>query len=488
MFVSPRDITSLEDLAVACIDDPLGYVMAAYPWGESGTALAQSDGPDIWQIAELEQVGEHCRSFSTEPYRSAIASGHGVGKSALTAWLIEWFASTRPHPQIVCTANTKNQLRTKTWRELAKWHNMSLFREWFTWTATMYYHNDHPDTWFAAALPWNEAKAEAFQGTHEAHVLMIKDEASIVPPIIWETIEGAMTQPGAFDFSFGNPTRNTGEFRSVFPGGKNAHRWRTRVVDSRESKLTNPAQLREWAETYGEDSDFFRVRVKGQFPKQSAMQFIGEDLIQRAQARESIESKHSPLIFGVDVARFGDDRSVILARKGPQILRKDIFTDLDTMQFAAQVARAIDTDQPQAVFVDVVGIGAGVVDRLRQLRYDMVTGVNVGQRATKPKEYTNRRAEIWDSAKTWLEEFGCLDAKEHAELCAELQAPEYGYDARDRMYLERKEDLKDRGYASPDEADALTLTFAMPVPMLTDREIDVEELVAFPPTSTGWMA
>lgn len=461
MLDTQHDIASLEDLAVACIDDPLAFVLAAYPWGESGTPLADSDGPDQWQVEELEAIREHCQR-TDDPYRMAIASGHGIGKSAFTSWLIEWFATTRPHPQIVCTANTQQQLRTKTWRELAKWHNMSIFRDWFTWTATMYYHKEHQATWFAAAIPWSEHKAEAFQGTHEEHVMILKDEASIIPPIIWETIEGAMTQPGSFDFSFGNPTKNTGTFRSVFPGGLQAHRWRTRNIDSRTSRLTNKAEIQQWAETYGEDSDFFRVRVKGEFPKQAATQFIGEDLIQVAQRRDKTFSDASPVIVGVDVARFGDDMSVILVRRGPMIEELHSFSRLDTMQFASRVARVIDGTDPDAVFIDVVGVGGGVVDRLDQLGYDVI-GVEAGQAATDERHYMNKRAEMWDGMKTWLQEWGRLDAQAHRQLCAELTAPEYGYDARDRMYMERKEDMKERGYASPDEADALALTFAQPV-------------------------
>ena len=129
--------------------------------------------------------------------------------------------STRPHPQIVVTANTREQLLKKTFRELSVWHKLLINTGWFTWTATKFYHNDHPETWFAAAVPWSAERPESFAGTHAEHVMLLFDEASGIHDVIWEVAEGAMTTAGAAWLVFGNPTRNTGRFRECF--GKFAH-------------------------------------------------------------------------------------------------------------------------------------------------------------------------------------------------------------------------------------------------------------------------
>ena len=208
----------LLDFAASCVDDPLRFVLAAFPWGEPGTLLAHETGPDTWQMAVLEEMRVHIQT-STVAFRKAVASGHGVGKSALTSWIILWFLATHPHPQAVVTANTGTQLNTKTWRELAKWLQLSLYAETFAWTATKCYHRQHPATWFVAAVPWRADRPEAFAGTHEKHVLVIKDEASAIDDIIWENVEGAMTTPSAFWLAFANPTRNSGRSKSASRAG-----------------------------------------------------------------------------------------------------------------------------------------------------------------------------------------------------------------------------------------------------------------------------
>ncbi len=281
-----RDISPDEQLVQILAEfvyDPLGYVYFNWGWDfEAG------EGPDKWQADVLNDIGEAMRLAAAGQYgeaeekmasvRIAVASGHGIGKSALISWILKWFAATRPHPQIVVTANTKNQLETKTWRELAKWNKKARDGHLFKWTATRFSREGHHETWFAAAIPWSKEKSEAFAGTHEAHVLFLFDEASIIDDIIWEVAEGAMTTPGTLWVAFGNPTQNTGRFRECF--GKFRHRWITRQIDSRSAKMVNQAQVQQWIEDYGEDSDFVRVRVKGWFPRASVAQFIPSDVVE----------------------------------------------------------------------------------------------------------------------------------------------------------------------------------------------------------------
>ncbi|MFH1091634.1 MAG: terminase, partial [Pseudomonadota bacterium] len=303
------EITLMEDVA-GFGHDPLGFVHYVFPWGEG--ALEGHAGPDSWQEDVLNELGRG--SAGTAALRLAVASGHGIGKTALIAWITLWFISTRAHPQIVVTANTKPQLETKTWRELAKWHKLALNHDWFEWTSTKFYLQEHPETWFAAAIPWSKERPEAFQGAHERHVLMIYDEGSAIDQAIWEATEGAMTTPGAVWVVFGNPTRNTGAFRQCF--GRQRHRWITRQIDSRTAKMADKAQIQRWIEDYGEDSDFVRVRVKGEFPRAASNQSIPSDLVEAAAGKSLSPEVYSraPRTLGVDVARFGDDQTVIVRR------------------------------------------------------------------------------------------------------------------------------------------------------------------------------
>lgn len=454
---SQQDIDN--QLISACeqfVFDPLSFVLFAYPWGEG--ILKGETGPDEWQTKFLLEYGEALRSG--KPVRMARASGHGIGKTALVAWIIQHFMSTRPNPEIICTANTATQLETKTWRELAKWHGLLINRHWFDWTATKYKCKADPGTWFALAQPWSKERPDAFQGSHEKHILFLYDEASATDDIIWETTEGAMTTPGAAWIVFGNPTKNTGRFKECW--GKFRHRWNTGKIDSRTAKMANKQQIKEWIEDYGEDSDFVRVRVKGEFPRAASNQFISEELILNAQRRPNIPNlyNHMPVVMGVDVARFGDDQTVILTRQGTFLARIDKYREKDTMQTAGLVVEAIKTWSPQTVFVDVIGIGAGVVDRLHQLGYKNVIGITSGVEAQADDRYFNLRSEMWGKIKDWLK-FAILPDDD--ELKTDLIGPEYWFDGNNRIQLEGKKEMKKRGLASPDSGDALALTFAIDV-------------------------
>jgi hypothetical protein len=440
----------------ACRDDPLRFVETVFPWGEG--ALSEEDGPDAWQRELLTELGRALR-VGESPVRMAVASGHGVGKTALSAWLVLWFLSTHDHPQLVVTANTAAQLRNKTWRELAKWHRLAANRHWFEWTSARFAFRQHPETWFAAAVPWARERPEAFAGTHERHVCVIFDEASAIPEEIWDVTEGAMVTPGALWFAFGNPTRNTGRFRECFRRFR--HRWRTRGVDSREARKADARQIARWIEDYGADSDFVRVRVRGVFPRAGFAQFIPEALIETARGRAPLLVAGQPVVMGVDVARFGDDSSVILARQGQEIVHLAEYRNFDTMRLAGLVAEAANRLGPAALFVDGAGVGAGVVDRLRSLGFRVVD-VNAGAAAHEPGRFANLRAEMWSKLRDWLDGGGAIPADART-LADDLAGPEYAFDERNRLRLEAKADMKARGLASPDFADALAMTFAQPV-------------------------
>lgn len=449
--------TLAEDVA-GFLRDPLGFVYYAYPWGVKDTPLAHADGPDDWQIEVLSAIRDRDVERTT---RIAVASGHGVGKTALVAWINHWFQAVHPNNQAVTTANTQNQLLGKTWRELAYWSNMSVISHWFDWTATRFTRADdekYRKTWFAQAVPWSATNTEAFAGLHARDVMVVFDEASAIENVIWEVTEGAMTTEGALWLAFGNPTRNTGRFRECFPGGDFDHRWHTIQVDSRTAKMTNKAQIDEWVEDYGEDSDFVRVRVKGEFPRASSAQFIASDTVDDARRRSIDGYEHEPVVVGVDVARFGDDQTVVVVRQGLKLHSLSKVRGQSTVEVARLAVAIRDEWSADAIFVDGIGIGAGVVDILRDMNIDNVFDVVVSQTAQDEEKYANKRAEVWGRMRDWLQRGA--DIPEDKELKAHLTGIEYGYNAKMQIQLEKKSDMKKRGLDSPDTAEAVAMTFA----------------------------
>lgn len=458
--VKPAESRLVEAMA-SFYDDPVGFVHFAFDWGSG-------EGPDTWQMEQLREIGEAVRTAETA-IQFADATGHGVGKTTFAAWITLWAMSTRPHLAGVVTANTLPQLRDKTWRELAKWHQRAINKHWFKQTGTHFYQVDFPDTWFVAATPWVKEKPEAFAGLHAKHVLVIYDEASAIPDVIWETTEGAMTTPGAMWFAFGNPTRNTGKFRECW--GRNRHRWKTRKVDSRTAKMANPKQIQQWLDDYGEDSDFFRIRVKGDFPSASTYQLIPMDVVEAAAARVMAHDVIAgmPKIWGLDIARYGDDLTVLVERQGRAARILHIARHRDLMSIANWVAHQWRQDGPAAVFIDDGGVGGGVTDRLLELGFSPIP-VNFASRARDPDNYANIRAQMWFEMAEWLKTASIPDDQ---RLRDDLIGPEYGYTAGgDKRQLESKEDMKERGLASPDYADALALTFAMPVNRAAPRIVE----------------
>ena len=464
-----HEIALIGDIA-AFYDDPLGFVLYAFPWGEASGPLADEEGPDVWQRDVMGAITEAIKSGQDvgTAIQVAVASGHGIGKTALVAWLILWYVSTHEFPQVVVTANTGTQLSSKTWRELSKWHKLAINQHWFAWTATRFSHVSYPETWFASAIPWTEHNSEAFAGTHEKHVLVVFDEASAIADKIWEVTEGAMTTAGAMWLCFGNPTQTAGRFAQCF--GKFRHRWITRQIDSRTAKMANKAQIQKWIDDYGEDHDFVRVRVRGVFPRAGSLQFIAADLVSRAMGRQAEGYQAFSKVIGVDVARHGTDQSVVTRRQGNHVWPQKRYRIADLMELADVVAGHIHEFEPDCVFVDATGMGWGVIDRLRQMNFGhLVIPVQVGEKANNEARYVRKRDELWDKGKTWLTEGGCLPRD--PELEADLTAPQYGYDPRMRIEIESKDDMRARDLPSPDSADSLLLTFANPIAVQTKRPV-----------------
>lgn len=468
---------ALAEAIASYADDPLGFVMFMFPWEREGHALADETGPDTWQRDELGDIGAHLRQTPFEPFRSSTASGHGIGKSAETSWVILWSTMTMLDARGVVTANSDTQLRTKTWAELAKWWGYAceehpLLRDLFTLTATAFYQNDREKTWRCDAIPNNPRNPAAFAGMHNAgkRVTIVVDEASEIQDPIWETIEGALTdaETEIILLAYGNPTKNVGRFKDNTIG-RFRHMWRSRQIDSRTVKRTNKKLLQEWVDAWGITSDFVKVRVLGKFPSVGSMQLIGAELVQQARAREPAYIPSDPLVAGLDVARFGDDESVLRARRGrdAKTIPRKAWRSVDTMNLASDVAAWCLENKPDALFVDVGGVGAGVYDRLIQLRVRNVYPINFGSKGGVvgmngiDARTANKRASMWVMLREWMA-LGAIDDSDALET--DLTGVEYGYTADGAILLEKKEHMKARGLSSPDDGDALALTFAHPVP------------------------
>ncbi|SFQ46112.1 hypothetical protein SAMN05216229_12323 [Geopseudomonas sagittaria] len=478
---SPRPASApsaeTDDLEAQLVDDigsfthdPYGYALYAYPWGEG--ELKGVDGPRDWQRDVMNDIGGHLSDPETrhQPLMIAVASGHGIGKSAAISMIIDWAMSTCDDCKVVVTANTENQLRTKTWPEVSKWRRLSIVSHWFTTTATAIAANDaeHSRSWRADAVPWSENNTEAFAGLHNKgkRIVLIFDEASNIADKVWEVAEGALTDEDTeiIWIAFGNPTRNVGRFRECFTRYK--HRWNARQVDSRTVDGTNKQQIAKWAADYGEDSDFFRVRVRGMFPRASSLQLIPTDWVAEAIRREAVHGLSDALVCGIDIARGGDDDNVIRFRRGldarsiPKIKIPGSETR-DTTLFIAKVCTVVQEHRPDAVFVDSTGVGGPVADQLRRLMPGIaIIDINFAS-ASPDAHYANMRTYMWWRLRESLRAGLAID--DDPLLEAELTSPEYGHNQRDQIALEKKDDIKKRLGISPDDADALALTFAFPV-------------------------
>lgn len=457
----------LDDLA----SDPYEFVKWAFPWGKGELAGKE---PEAWQIKTLKDVRDGLKTID-QVIQEAVASGHGVGKSALVSWLLLWALSTMVDTRGVVTANTQTQLQTKTWPELSKWHNLFIAKDWFKFTATSIYSSDpeHEKTWRIDAIPWSENNTEAFAGLHNQgkRIIVIFDEASAVSDKIWEVTEGALTDSNTQIIwcVFGNPTRSSGRFHGCFNSFR--HRWNVQQVDSRIISFTNKKQIAQWIEDFGEDSDFVRVRVRGVFPSSSAAQFIPSEYVEQARGKHLREDQYNfaPVILTLDPSWTGDDEWVIGKRQGLgfSILAHGL-KNSDDNRLAGTLARFEDEHKADAVFIDL-GYGTGVYSAGKALGREWML-VPFGGASNDPG-FLNKRAEMYKEARDWLKNGGAIP--NDPILCADLTGPE-GYVVQTgknagKIYIESKDDMKARGLASPNRGDALILSFAHPVKKRTHR-------------------
>ena len=471
--------------------DPYKWVLCSFPWGQG--PLEGFSGPDEWQAEHLKSIGRKLKEGGSAGavVQEAVATGHGVGKTALISWLELWAMSTCVNTRGVITANTEKQLKTKTWAELAKWHRMFIARHWFTLTATALFSTipAYEKTWRLDQVVWSENNTEAFAGLHNKglRIFLGFDEGSAIPNVIWEVSEGALTdsETQIIWCVYGNPTRNTGRFKDCF--GRFRHRWTTRHVDSRTSIFTNKEKIAEWVNDYGEDSDFVKVRVRGMFPAMSVKQFISTADVDKAYGKELHPSQYNfaPKILTLDNAWEGDDEGVIGLRQGLSFRILAAFPKNDNdVHIANILARYEDEEQADAVFIDG-GYGTGVVSAGQTMGRKHWMLVWFSEESGKPG-CVNKRAEMWDDMKTWLKSGGAIPADE--VLHSDLTGPETVPRLDGKIQIESKKDMKRRGIASPGRGDALALSFAHPVKKKSDVDkmfpAGVQSDKAFDPL--GW--
>lgn len=489
---SPVSAKEDQDLMAELWSDNLRYypdraVLYGMPWGVRGTPLEHRKAPRKWQIEELKNYGEHIRENvrrkslgqSLETYQFALCSGRGPGKSALYG-MISWFhMSCWPGSTTIAAANGEPQLDSKTFPEIKKWFTLAINSHWFDLAAR----SVRPQAWFKEALEkqikvdcgyyyvmgqlWTEEKPDAFAGAHNPlGIVVLFDEASGIPGPIWTVTKGFFTEPCVTraHFAFSNGRRNTGPFFECFHKMRNF--WKARQIDCRDVAREEPdmdiADLLQIIHEHGEESDEAKIEVRGMFPAQGDHQLIGPETVDAAVQRLVEVDVNAPLIIGVDVARFGEDKCVIAFRQGrdAESIRWQDFKKISVTQFARHVANAIDKYDPDAVMIDGNGVGGGVVDILTDWKYNVIE-VQSGSSADEGMIYANKRTEMWCNMADWLK-VGRIPAVQ--SLKDDLTSPEYLYKGADSLkQLEPKEKTKKRGFASPDFADALAMTFAQPV-------------------------
>jgi hypothetical protein len=485
--------------------DPGGFVLFAFPWGEAGTELEHESGPDENQKRFLLDVGKavRARAFNGRdpvmPLLFAIASGHGTGKTVLGAWLAIWILSTRPDSIGRVTAGTYTQLESVTWAVIQHWVGLSITGHWFIIQAHGIYHKLRPKTWKLVALTCKEEKAQAFAGQHAktSTSWYLFDEASLVPDKVWTVAKGGLTDGEPMMFAWGQPERNSGRFYEV-NWGREEHQWDHRCFDSRSSRFTNKELIARDIAEYGIDSDFVRVRIRGIHPLASELQFIDRARILGAQQRQVVTFPDDPLIAGFDASGGGSAWNVVRFRRGLDArsippLRVPGELSRDRSMLLAKLTEILREQHPDrkiaVMFVDSA-YGAPYVERLHTLGFGNVVEVNFG--APSPDRHqANMRAYMWNLCKEWLLH-GAITADD-GKLALDLGSPGAYIRPNGQLVIESKESMQKRGLASPDDGDALALTFAQPVAPLTPelKDPDEEEFAVswftFSPGQGGWM-
>jgi hypothetical protein len=477
IYTSAEEQTLMTRLwSPAIANDPEAFVLFAFPWGQPNTPLAKFQGPRKWQREILRDISKHIKAnegkVNMDTLREAVSSGRGIGKSALVSWLILWMLSTRIGSTVIVSANSEAQLRSVTWGELTKWQAMIINSHWWeisatkivpaAWLTELVERDLKKGTryWAAEGKLWSEENPDAYAGVHNHDgMMLIFDEASGIADAIWAVGAGFFTENilDRYWFAFSNPRRNSGYFFETFNSKRDF--WQTRQIDARTVEGTDKQVYEQIIAEYGEDSIQARVEVYGDFPSAGEDQFISPMIVEDAFKRPKYKDETAPIVIGVDPARGGLDSTVIVVRRGRDIVAIKRYKGEDTMSIVGRVIDAIDEYKPTLTVIDEGGLGYGILDRLTEQRYK-VRGVNFGWKAKNPVMWGNKRAEMWGAMREWLRSASIPQDK---MLKDDLVGPMKKPNSAGTIFLEGKKEMKSRGLASPDAADALAVTFAYPV-------------------------
>lgn len=428
-------------------DDPVGFVRDIL-----------RTTPDPWQI-------EFLKAISAGHRRISVRSGHGVGKSTAASWAMLHYFLTRYPVKVVVTAPTSAQLFDAMFAELKRWVNElpDILKTLVEVKSDRIELKAAPSEAFISARTSRAETPEALQGIHADNVLLVADEASGIPESVFEAASGSMSGHSATTLLLGNPTRNTGLFYDTH--NRLRGEWKTFHVSCIDSPRVSEAFVKEMMLRYGEDSPAYHVRVLGNFPPREEDTVIPVDLIDAAMNREIKIDENATAVWGLDVARMGSDASALAKRRGPVVDEIQTWKGLDLMQLTGAVVAEYEalppSKQPVEILVDSIGLGAGVLDRLRELGLP-ARGINVAESPAMKGTYANLRAELWFKCKAWLANRDVKIPKDE-QLFAELAGPRYAFTSSGKMQVESKEAMKKRGLGSPDKADALCLCLATDV-------------------------
>lgn len=418
---------------------------------------------EAWQDKFLREFYIGPDGKPVDDPRHSVRAGHGVGKGVVIAILALWFPLAHFDSKAVLTANSQDQLRDNNWPEIRKWHTLlpEQLREQVQIDEERLYVKAAPEMAFVVRRTASASNPEALQGIHAKHVLYLVDEASGIIDIIFEVAQGSMSTKGAMACLFSNPTRNSGFFFDTH--NKLRHRWRTWRVNCEDVPRAR-GHIQDVIDAYGKDSNKYRVRVLGELPTADDDVVIALDLVEAARGRD-VETIDVLPVWGVDVARFGDDNSALAKRKGNRLLEPvKEWHGKDTMQTVGMIHREwLDTPEPLrpvAIYVDVIGVGAGVVDRLLEMELPAV-GVNVAESASADDRYVRLRDELWFKGKEWFAAKDCVIPADE-KLISELTSVTFDYATNGKHVVQSKKEMRKDGLKSPNKADAFLLTFYMP--------------------------
>lgn len=410
--------------------------------------------------------------------RITVRSGHGSGKSASSAWIILWFMCTRPYAKIVCTAPTNRQLADILWSELSKWLRKSTLSDEFIVQSDKIFHKDAPkEYWIRAVSPSvkasKEDQAETLAGFHSEHLLIVVDEASGVADPIFVPLEGALTQEDNRVLLIGNPTRSTGYFYETHFHPEISKNWKKFHWDSRKSTNVTPEMIKYFEDKYGVDSNVFRIRVAGEPPTDDASSFIPMSWAMQCVGNDIEVDESWPLTLSADIARFGDDSSIILPRRGNKIYPWDEYKQINTIELANRILGTFNDLDAYMVGIDSIGVGGGTLDWLihdpRGVGPRKAIGVNVTESATDNRKYHRLRDELWGKVREncmnnkysfpdQVIKRGGIDVNIGNELADELSSVKYFIDNHGAIQIESKRDMKARGVKSPNIADSLCIS------------------------------